>query len=166
MYRLTDDIARSRLLYSAPVVSAPHILLIDLPACHRGAGLLLQRYYSVILETEAEVEEMESWLARPREDAVPPSLFDKRASRVTGQGVLVARLNPVRAGWPWLVVCRWPASAAPHIQLARGCYSIEAFDTSQAMTRHCVTLLAALGQNRTLKLRMVSADALSPAGTA
>jgi hypothetical protein len=59
-YRLSDDLARRRLLYPSSIISAPSVLLIDLTPSMRGAGLGLGRYYAMIIETDAEHAEIES----------------------------------------------------------------------------------------------------------
>lgn len=71
-YRLSDDLARRRTLYPSTIISAPSVLLIDVPAPLRGDGLGLGRYYAMILETDHEQAEAERLLDLPRPGPVAP----------------------------------------------------------------------------------------------
>ena len=111
MYRLSDDLAKRRLLYPSPLISAPSVLVIDLPVSNRGAGLPLGRYYPIILETDDECAEIERFLNAPRRAAVRSDILDLRPSQLRSDNVLISRYDPPVAGWPWLSVCRWPDSS-------------------------------------------------------
>ena len=48
MYRLSQTLARERMLYASPLIAAPSVMLIDMPIRNRGEGLALGRYLSLI----------------------------------------------------------------------------------------------------------------------
>ncbi|WDF75241.1 hypothetical protein [Novosphingobium sp. KACC 22771] len=128
--RLTDHLAASRGLYLRALASMPDIMLIDVPACFAGPTLPLGRYYPILLETAAEQAELEAFLDAPREQLVLPDLLDRRPSGSVSECVVIARYPPVLPGWPWVLLCQWPASytvlAPPGSDLfARGTYTIE-----------------------------------------
>lgn len=145
--RLTDHLADNRRLYSRPAPTMPDIMLIDLPACFAGETLPLGRYYPIILETAGEVAELEAFLAAERTDAVLPDLFDRRPSAIASECVVVARYRPPHWGWPWVMLCQWPATYTAMVPsdgdyFARGAYTIEVFWT-------CEELISSESQLRT-----------------
>lgn len=81
-YRLTDDVARLRLCYPAPLATMPAVMLIDIPAGARGDALLLDRYYPIVIESPAEHDELEAFLGATRASAAAPDLLDRRASQL------------------------------------------------------------------------------------
>lgn len=138
--RLTDHLAASRCLYLRAAASLPDIMLIDVPACFAGAGLPLGRYYPILLETAAELTEFEAFLDAPREQLVLPDLLDRRPSGSVSECVVITRYPPVLQGWPWVLLCQWPASyialAPPGSDLfARGSYTIEVLDSRGDLIR-------------------------------
>lgn len=170
MYRLTDDIARRRIMYSPPVVTVASVMVIDLPPARRGPGLSLGRYYAVLLECDEEIAEMERFLGASRSAPVLPDLFDRRPSRLRTDHVVLTRYEPPVAGWPWLSICRWPAPTdgsdrLPRAEMARGCYTMEMFDTPSALERHQADLLASLSRERSMRLRFVAGDRLPARGS-
>ena len=171
MYRLTDDVARRRILYAAPIPAAPNVLVLDVPAEHRGTGLALGRYYPMVIETTAEIAEAEHQLAKERREKVLPRLFERRASAVRSDLIIVTRYEPPSRGWPWLLVCSWPDDMARiaserGVLMARGCYTTEMFEEATALDDFCVALLDSLGEHRRLNVRFVSADRLGQEGRA
>jgi hypothetical protein len=79
--RLSDDLAARRHLYSTPLITAPALLVIDIPPPYAGAGLALARYYPVIVETGEELVEFEAFLDEDRPGLRPPDLLDRRPSQ-------------------------------------------------------------------------------------
>ncbi|MBI0477027.1 hypothetical protein D9601_16875 [Sphingomonas sp. MA1305] len=169
MYRLTDDIARRRMLYPPPIATVASALVIDIPVGQRGAGLSLGRYYAILLEDDAEIAEAERFLSTTRDAPVPPDLFDRRPTRLYTANFVVIRYEPPAAGWPWLSVCQWPGKSGPgdpvpRGDMARGCYTMEAFETPSALEAHQAELLAQLGREHRLAVRMIAGDGLPPPG--
>jgi len=133
LYRLVDHLALDRRFYPSPIPGGPNVLVIDIPVGSRGAGLALGRYYPVILETEAEVDEFDRFLQRLRPKAVRPDIFDHRPSAFHSEQILVTRFEPPELGWPWASICKWPDSFARSgldqgLAMARGCYTMELFE--------------------------------------
>jgi hypothetical protein len=171
MHRLVDHLARRRILYRSSLLTAPSVLVIDVPPGSRGSNLSLGRYYPIILETEGEVAEVEGFLEAPRVKLLPPNLFDRRPSNLQTDNILISRYDPPERGWPWLSICRWPSSYASGGEamigeMARGCYSMEMFETANALDAHCVLLVQLLREHHDINLRMISADNLPAAGYA
>lgn len=171
MYRLIDDLARCRLLYPPPVPSLPGVMLIDLPERNRGPGLLLDRYYAVVVENEEEAKELAAFLAAPRAGSVAPNLLNRRPSALLSDEILVVRFDPPMIRWPWLTLCRWPdqftiARRSLRVDMARGCYTFEAFTDAARMDDYIVALVEALGKTDIENVRLVSADRLAPSGCA
>ncbi len=143
MYRLTEDMARTRLLYSPPLPTLPAISVIDIPPHYARRDLPLGRYYPAILETEEEAAEFETFLAAERSTPIAPSLFDLRPSRLVATSITVAVYPPPEPGWPHVLLCHFPtedvARGEQPMVFARQAYSIEMFasetDISHAMDR-------------------------------
>ncbi|MBB4150510.1 hypothetical protein [Sphingobium scionense] len=155
--RLIDDLAARRLYYQRSLPTLPDILLIDIPPGFAGRGLALDRYYPVILESLAELQEFEAFLCEMRSAPVAPSLFDRRPSSLQIEDILVARYEPQAPDWPWLMLCCWPKSHtsltdSPADSFARGAYTIDAFVSAQDMEAAELKLLATL---RPHELRLV-----------
>ena len=171
MYRLSEDLARRRVLYPSPLISAPSVLVIDIPPPARGVGLALGRYYAIVLETDAERVELEHFLCEPRRGPVPPGLLDYRRSALVSDHLLISSYDPPAKGWPWLMVCRWPESltegvAAAKTSMARGCYSMELFDSREAMDESSLRLIHTLGAEHEIAVRLLAADQMSAPGHA
>lgn len=149
MYRLSDDLAKAKLLYPSPLITAPSVLVIDVPPVNRGSGLALNRYYPIVLETDQEIDEMEHFVSQPRREPVPPDLFDLRPSQIRSDHVLIVRYEPPMTGSPWLLICRWPNDrrvAHPFfdVSLARGCYTMDMFCSETELDARQVELLNSL----------------------
>lgn len=135
----------------------PDVLLIDIPPIFASPSLPLGRYYPVILETAAEHAEMETFLDQERSAPVTPGLLDRRPSALRGDDIVFARYAPSAQGWPWLLLCRWPADYAamvPHNgdHFARGAYTSEVFETVDDLDHAKAGLLAVLGSHRPVQL--------------
>ena len=171
LYRLIDDVARCRLLYPAPTIAAPRILVLDIPVVSRGPGLALDRYYPMLIETDEELAEAEEFLMTPQPEAVRPDLLEWRASSIRTPGIVITRYEPPQPAWPWVLTCRWPAdlaavAARSGVEMARGCYTTEMFEEEAALECHMVRLLDSLRQHRPVELKFVATDRLSSAGSA
>ena len=94
MYRLTDDLARRRMTYPAPILGSPGVLLIDLPTAFRGPGLLLGRFCAAVIESHEEEVEMSAFLAAPRAGPVRPALLDRRPSAIHSDHALITHFEP------------------------------------------------------------------------
>lgn len=168
---LSDHLARRRLFYPSPIPVAPSLLVIDVPAGSRGGSLCLGRYYPIIIETEAERDELEAFLDAPRAVLTAPDLLDHRRSSLRAENILISRYEPPEFGWPWMSVCRWPdrfvASARLEgMEMARGCYTLEAFEDEHALNDHQAELVGSLAQRHELSLRMISPDLIHAPGHA
>ena len=133
--RLADHLAALRRLYARPLATMPDVLLIDIPPTFASSSLSLGRYYPVIIETDAEYAEMEAFLDRDRPGLVIPDLLDRRLSALRGDDIVFARYAPSAPGWPWLLICRWPADNTAMVPdhgdcFARGAYTSEVFQTA------------------------------------
>lgn len=170
-FRLSVDMARKRMLYPAITIAAPSVTMIELPVQHRGTGLGLERYYPVMLETDAELQEFEQFLEQPRSEAAAPDLLDRRPSALQSGNVLIFRYEPPAESWPWLLVCCWPpnftaADAMMGASMARGCYTTEMFEHAADLNNHSLALLRTLNSDDNIDLRLIAAELLPPAGTA
>lgn len=168
-YRLTDHIAKRRIIYPPPVPTVASVLVIEIPTDRRGPGLSLGRYYAIFAETDAEVGELERFLAAPRDGARAPDLLDRRASTLHADRILLIRYDPPAPGWPWLSACRWPEAGslppeASRGDMARGCYTMEMFETPSALESHQASVLATLARDRPVDVLLVAGDRLGSAG--
>ena len=171
MYRLSENLARRRLLYPSPLISAPSVLVIDIPPSARGADLALGRYYAIVLETDTERAELERFLCEPRRGPVPPDILDHRLSALVSDHLLISSYDPPAKGWPWLMVCRWPESltagvAAAETSMARGCYTMELFDSREAMEESSLQVIQTLGAEHEIAVRLLAADRMPATGHA
>jgi hypothetical protein len=155
--RLVDDLAACRLFYSRPLPTLPDVLLIDIPAAYASPSLPLGRYYPVILETDTESREMAAFLDAERPAMVVPDLFDYRPSALMTDDIVFARYAPPLAGWPWLLLCRWPVDYTALVPqrgdyFARGAYTSETFETVEELAQIEVRLLDTLGSHRPVRM--------------
>lgn len=70
MIRLTDMLAQRRILYTRPIATLPDIMILDISAAFAGPTLPLGHYYPIVLETEAELRELE---VRPDQRSSSPN---------------------------------------------------------------------------------------------
>lgn len=149
MVRLTEDMARTRLLYPPPLPTLPSISVIDIPPHYTRRDLPLGRYYPAILETQDEVDEFEAFLAAERSALIAPTLFDLRPSCLIAATITVAAYPPPEPGWPHLLLCHFPvedtARVEPPILFARHAYSVEMFDTEAELSRAMDRLVTMAG---------------------
>lgn len=170
--RLSQTLARDRMLYVSPMIAAPSVMLIDMPVKNRGRGLALGRYYVIVLETEEECAELDRFLNEPQSMAVAPDLLDRRPSALVSNNVLISRYEPPAEGWPWVLVCRWPelyaraAKGMPGCDMARDCYTMEVFEHPADLEEHSIALLQQLGTQGELSIRMLTPQSLSQPGSA
>src|SRR5258706_8128423 len=101
MVRLSDSLARRRLLYPRPLATLPDLLVIDVPARFAHPSLSLGRYYGIMIETAAEQEEIDAFLAADRDALVPPSLLDRRPSALATARITMVEYAPPAPTWPW-----------------------------------------------------------------
>lgn len=158
--RLVDDLAARRILYGRPLATMPDVLLIDIPSAFASPSLPLGRYYPVIIETDAEYVEMESFLDRDRPGLVVPDLLDRRPSRLCGDDIVFARYAPSTPGWPCLLLCRWPVDYAAMVPrngdyFARGAYTCEVFLTLDDLADAEARLVEVLGSHRPVRLAVL-----------
>jgi hypothetical protein len=130
--RLTDELAARRRLYLRPMATAPAVMVIDIPRKWAGPDLALGRYYPVIIETDDELAEFEAYLAAPRSALVTPDLLALRPSNLAATVITFIEFAPPADGWPWLLICHWPADfvaggTLDKNLLARGAYTIETY---------------------------------------
>lgn len=156
--RLIDELAAHRLLYVRAIPTLPDILLIDIPSRFAAPTLPMGRYYPVILETPAEAAEMERFLHTQRSTEVPPDLFDRRPPALITEDILFARYAPPQPGWPWLLLCCWPAAyraivPSDNDQFAREIYTSEIFATLAELEFTESLLLKTLGMQQILQIR-------------
>jgi hypothetical protein len=171
MIRLTDDLAAVRCLYERPLATLPDILVIDVAPAYRHSSLSLGRYYGIMVETEAESDELEAFLMLSRPAPVVPDLLDHRPSAVISDKVTIATYAPSVPGWPWLLLCYWPlaysAEASAELELfARGAYTLEMYWDQAASVAGADLLLASLGRDRALVVKLIAPTPSGPIGQA
>lgn len=159
--RLIDHLAARRLYYHRPLPTLPDILLIDIPQQFSGGGLALDRYYPVILETLAEMDEFERFLCERRPALVAPALLDRRPSALRVDDIILARYSPPASHWPWLQLCCWPHNYTRMVShsaeaFARGTYTVDAFVDADDIDAAQRALLATLDPQHARHLRWVT----------
>jgi hypothetical protein len=167
MIRLSDGLARRRMVYPAPLPTVPRVMVIDVDEPYRSQSLPLGRYYPIVVETDGEMEELERFLAAERSATVVPDVLDMRSSQIVSDEVLACRFAPPAAGWPWLTLFRWPsdfqqATEREGVSMARGCYTFELSKRDIDDQLSTVAVLDQLARRHHAKIRMISGDA--PAG--
>lgn len=130
--RLTDDLAERRRLYARPAITAPAMMVIDIPRHLAGDDLPLGRYYPVILETDEELVEFEEFLNLERPDLVVPDILATRPGLLHTAAIAMFEYVPPEPGWPWVLLVHWPqayAEQAAHDpeMMARGAYTMDLF---------------------------------------
>jgi hypothetical protein len=159
MYRLTEDMARIRLRYPAPLPTLPVIVVIDVPPHYARRNLPLGRYYPAILETEEEAAEFEAFLAAERPEPIAPNLFDLRPSRLVTSSVMIAVYPPPEPAWPHVLLCHFPAEdvarAGQPMTFARHAYSIEMFENEADVSLAMDRLLETVGPDGTASIMTI-----------
>ncbi|MBN8838654.1 MAG: hypothetical protein J0I25_00440 [Sphingomonadales bacterium] len=159
--RLIDHLAARRVLYPRPIATMPDILVIDIPSRYAAPSLPLGRYYPIVVEALAELDEIEAFLCAERSSPVVPDLFDRRASALNSNAIIFCRYAPPDPDWPILLLCHWPANfttmvAAASDFFARGCYTIEMFASIDALDKAERRLLATLGRHQPVIVKPIS----------
>jgi len=159
MYALTDDLARRRILYRRPLATLPDILVVDVPRRFADPSLPLGRFYPILIETEAERDEIESFLSMTRAAPVAPNILDHRPSRLTAHRITFASYAPPGPAWPFLLLCHWPAAYASLVtdpmMFARDAYTTEMFRTEAALASASRRLMSALGRMGEVSVSMI-----------
>jgi len=166
--RLIDDLAATHLFYSPPVPTLPTVLLIDVPARYASPNLPFGRYYPIIVESQDELRELMAYLQQDRPAMIAPSILDHRPSALQASDISLCRYEPPVTGWPWLLLCHWPAPftqmvPSPHDDFARQAYTTELFLTQGALEDMQLRLLDSLGALHAVNVRLISGG---PAGHA
>lgn len=155
--RLIDHLATQRQTYKRVLPTLPDVLLIDIPPEYAGTGLPLDRYYPVIIETDAEWAEMQTFLAAKRPAPVAPALFDRRPSALQTTSIVIARYRPPAPGWPWLLLCCWPRIYSALVPdgsdfFARETYTTEVFESRADLEEQEAILIANLAPIEPVKI--------------
>ncbi|MDB5575719.1 MAG: hypothetical protein JWR80_895 [Bradyrhizobium sp.] len=171
MVRLSDDLAAIRRLYTRPIATMPDVMVIEIAPLYRHPTLSMGRYYAIMIESDAELHEVDNFLTADRPAPVAPALLDRRPTAVVGDRITLAVYAPREGGWPWLLLCHWPvafaASARADADLfARGAYTIEMFEDEVASIAGAKALLASLGRHSDVKLTLITRERLPKAGQA
>ncbi|TAJ74163.1 MAG: hypothetical protein EPO45_17345 [Sphingobium sp.] len=155
--RLSDDLAAKRRLYAMPLVTAPAVMVIDIPPHQAAQDLALDRYYIVMIENDEELAALEAFLTADRDALCPPDLLDRKRSCREAGAIGFFAFAPPEPGWPWILLCHWPRHFAqlfggdPHA-LARGAYSMEAFMDHEALQSALQKHIAVFGGLATVKI--------------
>ena len=120
-----------------------------MPARYRGEALPLGRYCPIVVETDAERDEV-MHVFDPVGRGSQIDLLDHQASCVWSDRVLISRYDPPAEGWPWVSVTRWEEAfrgvCVEHgIAMVRGCFTMELFACAAELDDHCAALLKGLG---------------------
>jgi len=161
--RLGDILASRRRHYSRPLPTLPDICVIDIPQPYASPSLPLGRYYPVIIETEAEWAEWDHFLATDRIVPCAPDLFDRRPSALHAGTITFAHYDPAETGWPWILLCCWPADHVARAGdegdlFARSAYSVEIAATHAERDAMADRVLDRLGRDRALNLTFIPAS--------
>lgn len=149
MLSLDTTIVRRRIYYPRPIAGLPDILMIEVGSEFRRRSLPLGRYYPMIVETAEEQQEVEDYLNKPREQVGPPDLLDERPAILLAEHITIAHYGPSADGWPFVLLCRWPAdltaTAPEHLRMfARGAYTFDLFREERRLERASDSLLLCL----------------------
>jgi len=163
MVTLAATIARRRIYYPRPVECLPDILMIDLPRRFAPGRRALKRFYPILIETIGEQSEVEAFLARSREGVVMPDLLADRPSTFSKEHLTIAHYSPSEAGWPFVLLCQWPAEfaarASGHDRLfMRGLYTFELFPDRKSLEVASKVLLRSLDREREPHVEIVFPD--------
>lgn len=160
MYNLSVDLASSRVVYRRPLPTLPDVMAIAIPQPYAGPNLLLGRYYPVVIETSEELKEMEDFLTASCQGPKPPDLLDCRPSTLVAEHISFAAYPPPTDEWPHLLLCHWPSvyaiAASDPTLFARGAYTTEMFWSEAGLHRSTSRLLAVLGRDIPLDVRLIA----------
>ena len=155
--RLSDELAARRRLYAMPLVTAPAVMVIDIPPRLAGQGLALDRYYIVMIETDEELAAFEAFLTVDRDGLRAPDLLDRKPSCREAGEISFFEFSPPEPGWPWILLCHWPRHFARMFgtvpdAFARRAYWMEAFDDREGLEAALKAHIAAFGELADVKV--------------
>lgn len=169
MVSLNTGLARRRVFYPRPIVAMPDILVIDVPAGLRDVNLPMGRYQPILVETAAELRELEVYLEEEREDPSALDPFASRPSTFPGHHIIIAHYSPPIEGWPYVILCRWPpdlTTAAEELRMfVRNAYTIELFDDREQLEGASDRLLALLKRRGRARVEIIPPDWSAAPGT-
>jgi hypothetical protein len=171
MIRLSDSLARRRILYPRPIATLPDIMMLDIPDAFAGPSLPLGSYYPIILETEAELRELECYLETRRPAVIVPDLFDRRPSALCAVRITLAHYPRPAPGWPYLLLCHWPRVYTRLVtpaadMFARDSYSMEMVRSSSELNHQTCMLLDTLRAGQDVEVAVVPPSGINASGTA
>jgi hypothetical protein len=163
MVTLAATIARRRIYYPRPVECLPDILMIELPRRFATRRRALKRFYPILIETMEEQSEVEAFLAGPREGLVMPDILAERPSSFSKEHLTIAHYAPSEAGWPFVLLCQWPAEFAARASsqdrlFMRGIYTFELFPDRRELEEASSVLLRSLDLEREPRIEIVFPD--------
>src|SRR4051812_18542043 len=163
MVTLATTLARRRIYYPRPVECLPDILMIDLARGSAPRRRALKRFYPILIETTGEQSEVETFLAQPREGLVMPDLLAERPPAFSKEHLTIAHYAPSEAGWPFVLLCQWPAEFAARASsqgrlFMRGIYTFELFPDRKALEEASKVLLRSLDREREPRIEIVFPD--------
>jgi hypothetical protein len=149
--------------YPRPIPAMPDILMIARPAEPRSASLPFEAHHPILIETTAELHELE---AQPEEAWLAPGApewLDARPSAFPADHITVAHYGPPSRDWPFVLLCRWPpdlvAAAPDDLRIfVRGAYTIELFSDRNGLERASNTLLGLLKRRREVRIEIIMPD--------
>ena len=163
MVTLAATLARRRIYYPRPVECLPDILMIEIPPRFGRRRRALKRFYPILIETIEEQSEVEAFLTKPRDKPVMPDLLAERPSAFSKEHLTIAHYAPSEAGWPFVLLCQWPAEFAARASsedrlFMRGIYSFELFPDRKQLEEASKVLLKSLDREREPHIEIVFPD--------
>lgn len=160
MVSLNATVARNRILYPRPILGMPDIVMVNLEPEFRDPLTQNGPYHPILVETVAEQEELEAYLAEERQTPERPDLLDCRPSTIATDHITVAHYGPPGDEWPYILLCRWPADLAAATpkelrMFVREVYTIELFKDREGLERASDTLIALLKRRRVARVEVV-----------
>lgn len=137
--------------------------MIDIPRRFAGERIGRNRFLPIIVETIEEHSELESFIAAERELLVGPDLLGERASTLSKKHLTIAHYAPSESGWPFVLLCQWPAEFAARTssagrRFARGAYTVELFPDRRRLEQASKGLLSSLDRRHTPHVEIVFPD--------
>jgi len=160
MIRLSDTLAQRRILYRRPIATLPDIMMLDISVPFANPTLPLGRYYPIIVETDAELQELEAYLDAARRSVIVPDLLDRRESALIATRITLAHYAQPGQDWPYLLLCHWPWAytqlVAPSSDMfARGSYTMELLRTAPQLGYQSRMLIETLRTGQDVDLTIV-----------
>lgn len=123
----------------------------------------MKRFYPILIETIEEQLEVEAFLEQPRDGLVMPDLLAKRPSAFSKEHLTIAHYAPSKAGWPFVLLCQWPAEFAARASsedrlFMRGVYTFELFPDRKALEEASKVLLRSVEGEREPRVEIVFPD--------